>query len=258
MKIVICIKPVRGSLVYERNDDKSLQYIINPYDMFLLQQLKSLKQKSTIHTIVLCMGPEASNDILTKCLSMDIDEAYLLSDSCFAGSDTYVTSNIIAKAIQKIGSVDYVICGEKAIDGETGQIPYELSQRLGVQVYAGVMELCDVADDAMVVNCKNIERVQNLVIPSPAVLVGSEFSLTEYIPDFIKLKRARSKPRTVWNHEQLELNKSTCGLGGSKTQVVDCKRSVYKRERKLLEGESELLAKTVIDIIRNEYRENKS
>lgn len=255
MKIVICIKPVRGSLVYDKNDAKSQQYMINPYDMFLLMQLKKLKQTCTLHTVVLCMGPDSVNDLLTKCLSMDMDEAFLLSDAEFAGSDTYVTSYVLAEAIKKIGEVDFVLCGEKAIDGETGQVPYELSQRLNLCVYNGMTELTDIAHSAIVVKRKTEDFILDSVIYAPAVIVGEEFTINEYETNFIQLKRARSKPRTVWNHQDMNLIEGLCGMQGSKTKVIECKRAVHKREHDVIEGQSGMLAKKVLELIKGEGRE---
>lgn len=60
--------------------------------------------------------------MLRECLAMGADEAYLVSDRAFAGSDTWATSKVIASAIRKIGNYDIIFAGRQAIDGDTAQV----------------------------------------------------------------------------------------------------------------------------------------
>ena len=48
------------------------------------------------------------------------DDAVLLSDRAFAGSDTWATSYALAQAL-KLLKADLVFCGMQAIDGDTAQ-----------------------------------------------------------------------------------------------------------------------------------------
>lgn len=57
---------------------------------------------------------------------MGADEAYLISDRAFGGSDTWATSTIIAAAIEKVGKYDVIFCGRQAIDGDTAQVDQRL------------------------------------------------------------------------------------------------------------------------------------
>ena len=52
---------------------------------------------------------------------MGADEAYLVTDRAFGGSDTYATSYILSQAIKKLGAYDVILGGKQAIDGDTGQ-----------------------------------------------------------------------------------------------------------------------------------------
>ena len=58
------------------------------------------------------------------------DKMIFISDKKFAGSDTVATSYTLAKAIRKIGEYDYIFCGDCSVDGETGQISYDLASEL--------------------------------------------------------------------------------------------------------------------------------
>ena len=50
------------------------------------------------------------------------DEAVLVSDRAFAGSDTLATSYTLAQTVRKLGEYDLILCGKQAFDGDTAQV----------------------------------------------------------------------------------------------------------------------------------------
>ena len=68
------------------------------------------------------MGPPKAATAVREAVAMGCDGGLLLSDKAFAGSDTWATSYVLAAAIRKLGAFDLVICGERATDGDTGQV----------------------------------------------------------------------------------------------------------------------------------------
>ena len=62
---------------------------------------------------------------------MGADEAYLVTDRAFGGSDTYATSYILSQAIKKLGGFDVILGGKQAIDGDTGQTAPSIAEHLG-------------------------------------------------------------------------------------------------------------------------------
>ncbi|MCX7765665.1 MAG: electron transfer flavoprotein subunit beta/FixA family protein, partial [Candidatus Sumerlaeia bacterium] len=122
MKIVVCIKqvpdttevkidPKTGTLMRE-----GVPAIVNPFDLYAVEEALRLKEKFGGETIAITMGPPQAKEALRECIAMGIDEAILICDRAFAGADTLATSYSLAHAIKKIGSVDLVICGKQAID----------------------------------------------------------------------------------------------------------------------------------------------
>ena len=55
IKFAVCIKAVRTNLVYE-NEYRSESYVINPYDLYALKELTSLKKKYDIEITCICMA----------------------------------------------------------------------------------------------------------------------------------------------------------------------------------------------------------
>ena len=139
MKIVVCIKqvpdttevkldPVTNTLIRD-----GVPSIINPDDKAgietALQLKETLNDGSTV--TVVSMGPFQADVALREALAMGADEAYLISDRAFGGSDTLATSTIIAAGLKKIG-FDLVITGRQAIDGDTAQVGPQIAEHLGI------------------------------------------------------------------------------------------------------------------------------
>ncbi len=70
----------------------------------------------------------------------------LVSDKAFAGADTWATSYVLAEAIKTLGDYDLIICGERATDGDTGQVGPGIAAWLDLPVATYVSKVESVAD----------------------------------------------------------------------------------------------------------------
>jgi len=128
MKIVVCIKQVPDTTDVKINPEtntlirEGVESIINPFDMYAIEEAVKLKERFGGYATVVTMGPPQAESVLREALSLGIDSAIHLSDRAFAGSDTWATSLILAKGIAKLGDYDLVICGKQASDGDTAQV----------------------------------------------------------------------------------------------------------------------------------------
>ena len=111
MKIVVCIKQVPAT-----NDAKidsetkriireGMKAILNPFDTYAVEEGVQLRDKFGGEVIALSMGPLKAEESLREAVSVGVDRAILLSDRAFGGSDTWATSYVLAKAIEKIGEI---------------------------------------------------------------------------------------------------------------------------------------------------------
>ena len=98
--------------------------------------------------VVLSMGPPQAEAALRDAIAMGADDAILLSDRVFAGSDTWATSFTLSKAIQKIGA-DIIICGKQAIDGDTAQVGPETAEFLDIPHISYVRKIEEVTDSSL-------------------------------------------------------------------------------------------------------------
>ena len=137
MKIVVCIKQVPDTEAEVKWDlqkgtlkREDMDAITNPFDEFALEEALLTKEKYDAQIVAVSMGPEKATDVLRNALALTVDEVHHVSDPALAGSDTLATAYALAKAIEKVGDVDLVLCGKQATDGNTGVVASELAVRL--------------------------------------------------------------------------------------------------------------------------------
>src|SRR5271165_792263 len=107
MRIVVCLKQVPDSTqirvhpVTNTIMRQGVPAIINPYDLFALEQALALRDRYGGEVTMLTMGPAMAEDALRKALTFGADRAVLLTDRTFAGSDTLATTFALSQAIAK-------------------------------------------------------------------------------------------------------------------------------------------------------------
>lgn len=154
MHIVVCIKQVPDSAqirvhpVTNTIMRQGVPTIINPYDLFALEEALRLRDEHKGEVTVLTMGPPMAEDSLRKALTFGADRAVLLTDRFFAGSDTLATSYALASAIAKIGEVwgkpDIVFTGKQTIDGDTAQVGPGIAKRLDLNQLTYVAKIAEI------------------------------------------------------------------------------------------------------------------
>src|SRR6056297_2330505 len=104
MTIVCCMKQVPDTNEVRIDKEtgtlirKGVPSIINPEDKNALEEALRIKERRTAKITVLTMGPPQSKQVLYEALAMGADRAILLSDSKFAGADTWSTALTLAAA----------------------------------------------------------------------------------------------------------------------------------------------------------------
>ena len=146
MRYVVAVKQVPDSGLVEVNGDGSLRRagvpaVLNPYCEYALGRILDSRLPGDEVTVV-TMGPPQASAVLRRCMELGADSAYLVSDPALAGSDTWATARALTAFIQRhIPDADLLVFGRQTVDGDTGQVPYEVAQLLGVQQFAYVTEL---------------------------------------------------------------------------------------------------------------------
>lgn len=226
MKIVVCIKQVPAS-----NDAKidpetkrivreGISAIMNPFDTYALEEGVLLRDRFGGEVIALSMGPEKATLVLREAISTGADRAILLSDRAFGGSDTWATSYALAKAIEKIGQVDLVICGKQAIDGDTAQVGPGIAAHLDWLQATYVMAMEDATATGIRVRRMHEDGYDICDLRFPAVMTVVKGINTPRVPTLKGRLASQKSVITVWKPADIGAEIDKIGLDGSPTRVV--------------------------------------
>src|SRR5213596_1702654 len=136
MKVVCLVKQVPRADAIEFNPEthslkrEGVPLLLNPFDAAAVTIAAKLKELHECEVIAMTMGPPQAEVALRTCLALGADRCIHLSDRVFAVADTIGTSRTLALAIEKEGA-DLVLCGRKALDSETWQVPAQVAAFLG-------------------------------------------------------------------------------------------------------------------------------
>jgi electron transfer flavoprotein beta subunit len=109
--------PVTGTMIRA-----GVGTVVNPLDLFAIETAVRLKEAHGGRITTLTMGPRGAEKALREAIAMGCDDGVLISDRAFAGSDSWSTSYTLAQAIRTLGAFDLIVAGERATDGDTGQV----------------------------------------------------------------------------------------------------------------------------------------
>jgi electron transfer flavoprotein beta subunit len=231
MHIVVCIKQVPDSAqirvhpVTNTIMRQGVPAIVNPYDLFALEEALRLKDQFGGRVTVLCMGPPQAEEALRKCISFGATDAVLVTDRAFAGADTLATSYALAAAIRKIGqqqSVDLVFTGKQTIDGDTAQVGPGIAKRLGLNLLTYVSQIVEVDLDGrrLKVERRAEGGVQLLETTLPSLITMLEGTNEMRYASLEDMLRAGRYQCAKWNKEDAGIEDlSKIGLKGSPTVV---------------------------------------
>jgi electron transfer flavoprotein beta subunit len=231
MHIVVCIKQVPDSAqirvhpVTNTIMRQGVPAIVNPYDLFALEEALRLKDRFGGRVTVLCMGPPQAEEALRKCVAFGATDAVLVTDRAFAGADTLATSYALAAAIRKIGqeqAVDLVFTGKQTIDGDTAQVGPGVAKRLGMNLLTYVSRIVEVDLDArrLKVERRAEGGVQLLDTTLPSLITMLEGTNEMRFASLDDMLRAGRFAVRKWNKDDAGIEDvSRIGLKGSPTVV---------------------------------------
>jgi len=160
---------------------------------------------------------------LREAISMGADNAILLSDRAFAGSDTWATSYTLAMALKKIGEntpFSLIICGKQASDGDTAQVGPGIAAHLDLPQITYVRKIDELADDKIVAERLLEEGSEMISAPLPCLITVVKEINEPRIPSLKGKLAAKKAQITVWKSADLGCDPKSVGLEGSPTKVV--------------------------------------
>ena len=236
MRIIVPIKQVPETSKVKMDPEtgtmlrKGLASIVNPLDLYAIEAALRLREKHGGTVTAITMGPNNAIFALREAIAMGCDDAVLLSDRKFAGADTWATSYVLSKAIGKLGNFDLILCGERATDGDTGQVGPGIAAWLDLPLSTFVSKISEVNGHQARFERMVEEGIEVLSTPMPALLTVIKEVSPPRLPTLKQKLHSLNVEIPVWGPDDIEAEAENLGLKGSPTRVVKIEQPKVTRK----------------------------
>ena len=264
LDIIVCIKQVLDHDIPPRDfkvDEEKLAVvppanvppIISNFDEYAIEEAIALKEAHGGKITILTVGDERSRDSLKKCMAMGSDEAVLLKDDAFEGSDSFGIARILAGAIKKIGSYDIIICGRISSDWSFGTTALSLAEALDIPSVSQLLKL-DV--NGTTLRCERVlEDGEEVVeVSTPCLLTASNEINTPRLPSVKGILMASRKEIPIWGAGDIEVDASSVGSSAATMELTKLFKPDYSSQCEFIEADS---LEEAAEKLANRLREDK-
>ncbi len=245
MNVVVCIKqvpdtsqvkidPVTKNLIRE-----GVESIINPYDLYAIEEAVQIVAKHGGKVTAVTMGPPQAESALRESVSLGVDEVILVSDRNFAGADTLATSYTLAMAMKKIADFDLIICGKQAIDGDTAQVGPGIAAHLDVPQVTYVRKIEELDENFIVAERTTEEGYEVLKSPLPCLLTVVKEINKPRVPSLKGKMKAKKIEIIKWTGADLKADSTRLGITGSPTEVWKIYTPEARAKGEIYDGDAE-------------------
>ncbi len=255
MNIIVCIKQVPDTTDVRINPEtntlvrEGVESIINPFDLYAIEEGVRIKEKHGGTVTVISMGPPQVEKALREAISLGVDEAIHLCDRAFAGADTWATSYTLARGIEKKGNYDIVICGKQAIDGDTAQVGPGIAVRLDIPQITYVRKIEEINGGVIRVQ-RMTEEGHEVIEGDLPILISVVKEINEpRLPSLKGKMRAKKAEIITWGATDIGADEQLIGLNGSPTQVVTIFSPPAREGGEILKGEPLEMVEQLIEAL---------
>ncbi|MCK4276932.1 MAG: electron transfer flavoprotein subunit beta/FixA family protein [Phycisphaerae bacterium] len=236
MRIIVPIKQVPETNAVKMDDQtgtmirEGVEAIINPLDLYAIETAIQLREAHGGEVTAISMGPPNAVKALREAVAMGCDSAVLICDKSFAGSDTWATSYVLAGAIRRLGEVDLILCGERATDGDTGQVGPGIASFLDLPAATYVGKIDELGEKTIRLRRLVEDGYEILEVDLPALLTVVKEIADPRLPTLGGKKKAKQVEIPIWGPEDIGVEPDKIGLEGSPTRVVKIFRPKLARQ----------------------------
>ena len=251
MRVAVLIKQVPsfgemtlgpdGRLVRE-----GLELEINPYCRRAIAQGIELARASGGTCMAITLGPPAAEDALREAVAAGVDDALLLTDPAFAGSDTLATARALAAALRREEPFDLILTGLNSVDSDTGQVGPELAELLDLPFASGVREM-RVDGERLELGCERDDGWAEITMEFPALLsVAERLCAPAKVPPEGRAAVAANRLRRL---SATDLGPGPWGAQGSPTRVGETRHLPVRRVTRKLAGPVPDQVRTAVELL---------
>ncbi|KUO84061.1 MAG: electron transfer flavoprotein subunit beta [Thermoproteus sp. CIS_19] len=249
LSTAIRIDPKTGTLVRE-----GVPLSTNQWDRDAVEFALKLRDKYGGEVIAISMAPPSGIPALESLIGMGVDRAILATDRVFAGADTWATSFVLAKTIEKyVPDYTLILAGEETIDSTTAHVGAQVASHLNIPYVYYVYDAEIQGNKVRVrrfLEDEGVDEFYEMGLPAlVSVAKGTQ------MPREISLSRklnAREKIMQVTNKE-LGLDAECVGLKGSPTFVAAQTGATFPpRKRRIFQGDPREAVRALVEELKKE------
>jgi electron transfer flavoprotein alpha/beta subunit len=225
--------------------------VISETDKNAIEEAVRIKEKHGGKATAISMGSPQAKEALREALAMGADEACLLTDPLFEGSDAHATANVLAAAVTKILDYDLILCGAYSEDLFAFQVGPRLAEicNLPQITYAAKIAL----EGTKVTVERDLVNERQIVEGKLPCLVSVVREINEpRLPTLMAIMAASKKPMNTWTAADLSLSADELGFNGSLIEVLRSTVSVGERKRIMLQGDVKEVAPKLVKALLQE------
>ncbi|MFC4618191.1 electron transfer flavoprotein subunit beta/FixA family protein [Camelliibacillus cellulosilyticus] len=232
-----------------RISDDGVEFIINPYDEFAIEEAIKLRDAHGGEVTVVTVGDEEAEKELRTALAMGADKAVLISNEDIEDCDQWSTAEILAKFFED-KAYDLIIGGNVSNDNGSGQIGPRLAEKLGIPHVSTIVKL-DI-DGSKVTLERDAEGDIEVIASELPLLVTAQQGLNDpRYPSLPGIMKAKKKPLDILELDDLDLDEDDVA---GRTATVDVFMPPEKQAGRILEGDVEDQVKELVKLLKSEAK----
>ncbi|MFC1893360.1 electron transfer flavoprotein subunit beta/FixA family protein [Chloroflexota bacterium] len=248
MNIIVCVKqildpeiPVAGFKLDATSrrvvPPEGVPPVINPFDAQAVELALRLKAQHGGKITVLTVGDKDAGKVVKQALSMGADEGFILSDEAFKDSDCFATAYILARAIQKVGDCELILCGRQAADGDEGLTGSLIAHALGLPLVT-LAKAIEVEEGKLLVTRVILDGYQQFIVSRPAVVTISNEVGSARLPTGRGIIFATRAQIPVWGRADIDADPFKLGAEVGGRRLLRLSIPVRERKCEIIPGES--------------------
>lgn len=256
MDIIVCMKQIPDLQQIRIKERKpileNVPLVWGDLDKNAMEEAVKVKEKlGEAKITVVAKGSDKLQQGILEPLAMGADEAVLLTDPAFAGSDSLGTAKVLAKAIEKVGAFDLIILAEGSTDNYSGVVVSALAELLGLPEITYVREL--EVEDGKVRAVRNMEESFEVMEADLPALVSVAQEINEpRLPKFMAIRKAGAKPRHEWGPADIGLSAEEVGENANRVDTLSNLAPEQDRKNVMLGGDLDEQVSGLVDALMKE------
>ncbi|MFC7442921.1 electron transfer flavoprotein subunit beta/FixA family protein [Laceyella putida] len=257
MNILVCLKQTfdteeRITIENGRISEEGVEFVINPYDEYAVEEAIRLKEKHGGEVTVLTIGPERAEQALRTAMAMGADKGVIVDiEDLGEEVDEHTVAQILHATIQEEDlEFDIILCGYMAVDDGSAQVGPRLAELLEIPHVSTIVKL-EVDGDQVTVE-KDVEGDLEVIEAKLPLLVTAQQGLNDpRYPSLPGIMKAKKKPLTRLELDDLDLDEDEIK---AKTETTEIFLPPKKQAGKVLQGEIPDQVKELVQLLHSEAK----